>query len=754
VRPWTVRLFRRRARRSIPVSSVRSGPLVSLVTTASSAADIAERVRTLEATTYRPVELVVAAENVPADIPGASSSIPVRCVERPPDSDRRTALDAAIADAEGELACLLEPGVEPVFPDWLGHLVETVAAGFVGAGAVLLRAPGQGSVRAWQRTADLSILSDGIDLERSTGTITPRDLGFGMPYAPDPGGHTREAPALSLACVLLRRTDVLSAGGLATPHATDGGPASIPYADAELACRLREAGGSLAIDRRALAWCPFEEPPADPPAPRQRREVRDAWVTSGEPSLFLDRLGPRLFRRVIRDVVAGEHRWSVAPLRVALIGGLRLASARTAGMDWHLVHPPATGGGTGLRSVQADVVVVDDPEADIRESPTGLIRVAWVTTTSPQHLDEFDIVVAASDADRARVADGTSKPIVVADLEGPDGTDLLSDLLIAWADARRVGVRIGPSSWRTAHVWGDYHFARALQRYLERAGYPTRVRFIGDWASVAGSHDDATIHVFGNQVAHNRPSQVNVLWQISHPDLASAELYDTYDHVFVASDRFAARMAACSRVPVEPLHQATDPERFHPDPTGPRHELLFVANYRPQRPVVDWLLPSEHDLAIYGNRWDEHGLDAQHHRGSHIPNAELRRFYSSAAIVLNDTWEDMREAGFISNRIYDALASGAFVLSDDVQGLAEEFDDGVAIYHDADGLRAAVERYLEAPELRREIADRGRAAVLERHTFERRVADILTAMRPLLNARTAGVTATPTERSDPSPPRA
>ena len=261
--------------------------------------------------------------------------------------------------------------------------------------------------------------------------------------------------------------------------------------------------------------------------------------------------------------------------------------------------------------------------------------------------------------------------------------------------------------------------------------------------------DDATLHLFGNQQAHNRPAQVNVLWQISHPDLASGEMYDTYDHAFVASDRFAGRMAGQARIPVEPLHQATDTERFYPDPTGPDHELLFVANYRPDRHVVEWLVPTERDLAIYGRAWEEHGLDSRYLRGSHIPNAELRGHYASASIVLNDTWEDMRGAGFISNRIYDALASGAFVLSDDVQGMDEEFDGGVAIYRDADDLRSAVDRYLDAPELRREIAERGRAAVLARHTFERRAEEILGAMRPLLDARPAWVS----ERSStPSPP--
>jgi spore maturation protein CgeB len=200
-------------------------------------------------------------------------------------------------------------------------------------------------------------------------------------------------------------------------------------------------------------------------------------------------------------------------------------------------------------------------------------------------------------------------------------------------------------------------------------------------------------------------------------------------------------MAAGTRVPVEPLHQATDPERFFPDRSGPQHELLFVANYRPERPIVEWLVPTDRDLAIYGRAWDEHGLDPRYLRGSHIRNSDLRRYYASAAIVLNDTWEDMRAAGFISNRIYDALASGAFVLSDDVQGLAVEFDGGVAIYEDADDLRAAIERFLGEPDARREIAERGRAAVLERHTFEQRAEAILGAIRPLFDTRPAGVIA-------------
>ena len=105
---------------------------------------------------------------------------------------------------------------------------------------------------------------------------------------------------------------------------------------------------------------------------------------------------------------------------------------------------------------------------------------------------------------------------------------------------------------------------QGLQRSLERTGNPTRVQFFPEWVTSVTAREDVSLHLFGLKHAPTRPSQLNLLWHISHPDLATAELYEKYDHVFVASDSFARRMAALVDVPVTPLHQATDPERFHP----------------------------------------------------------------------------------------------------------------------------------------------------------------------------------------------
>jgi glycosyltransferase involved in cell wall biosynthesis len=311
------------------------------------------------------------------------------------------------------------------------------------------------------------------------------------------------------------------------------------------------------------------------------------------------------------------------------------------------------------------------------------------------------------------------------------------EALLEWTRARRYGLRIGVPSWEVVDRWGDYHFARALQRSLERAGHPTRVHFLPDWDAPVAAREDVTIHLLGLKEAPARHGQVNLLWHISHPDLASPHVYEQYDHVFVASDPFSARMASIARVPVSPLHQATDPERFRPEPDGPPHELLFVANSRNvRRRIVDDLAGTTHDLAIYGRGWTPELADPKFVKGELIPNVDLARYYAAAAIVLNDHWDDMRDEGFISNRIYDALASGAFVISDHVHGIAAEFDGAVVTYAASADLAGLIDRYLADPDERRRLAEIGRTAVLERHTFDvraaeiRRIADAIAAERP------------------------
>ncbi|OGO57848.1 MAG: hypothetical protein A2V85_15410 [Chloroflexi bacterium RBG_16_72_14] len=328
----------------------------------------------------------------------------------------------------------------------------------------------------------------------------------------------------------------------------------------------------------------------------------------------------------------------------------------------------------------------------------------------------------------------------------------LREALVAWAGQPRIDVAIAPPSWDVAPMWGDYSFGRALQRALHRHDVRTRLLLRPAWDTPAAGCADVTIGIFGLSTPRVRQGQLSVLWIISHPDLASDEVVAGHDVVFVASDMFAAQLTKRAGIEAIPLHQATDQDRFRPTPGGPPHELLFVANSRGvRRRVIDGLAPIEHDLAVYGRSWTPDLIDPRHVLGEHIPNEELAAYYSGAAIVLNDHWLDMADLGFMSNRLYDAAACGAFVVSDHVAGIGDEFDGGVVTFTDATDLRATVDRFLGDPEARADHAARAQAAVLARHTFGHRVEEILRTIGPILAERPARITHAP--RPDVTPAR-
>jgi glycosyltransferase involved in cell wall biosynthesis len=294
-----------------------------------------------------------------------------------------------------------------------------------------------------------------------------------------------------------------------------------------------------------------------------------------------------------------------------------------------------------------------------------------------------------------------------------------------------VAITICPQRWDGAERWGDTHFARALAYELARRGHAARIEVLAEWDAPDRPPADVTIHLRGLWPYVPRPDQLNVLWNISHPDLVTVAECDAFDLVLTPSARHAEQLAARTSTPVHVLEQATDPTVFFPehDPAHAR-ELVFVGNSRGIfRPIVRDLLGGAGpdrlpDLAVWGQGWAgvlPDGVLA----GQHLRNDEVRRAYSSAAIVLNDHWDDMREQGIVSNRIFDALACGALVVSDHLPEIADRFGDAVVTYTTPADLRAQIDALLADPAGRAERAARGRAELLARHTFRHRVDALL-----------------------------
>jgi hypothetical protein len=246
----------------------------------------------------------------------------------------------------------------------------------------------------------------------------------------------------------------------------------------------------------------------------------------------------------------------------------------------------------------------------------------------------------------------------------------------------RWAIKVAAHAGPRGEGWGDVHFADALSRSLRRLGQEVMVDRRGSHQRDSGHLDDVVLALRGLEQVEPQPGRVNLLWVISHPDLVTLKELAGFDRAFAASRPWAARMTAAGSL-VEPLLQATDPERFRPDLVDPdRHDhVLFVGRSRNiLRPIVRDAVQAGLDLSLYGDGWEQFGL-AKYIRAEFMPNDDVGPAYASAEIVLNDHWADMAAEGFVSNRIFDAVACGARVVSDPVDGLEELFAGMVQVYH-------------------------------------------------------------------------
>ena len=242
--------------------------------------------------------------------------------------------------------------------------------------------------------------------------------------------------------------------------------------------------------------------------------------------------------------------------------------------------------------------------------------------------------------------------------------------------------------------WGDTWFAADLVDALNRAGQRARTVFRGGATSEARDEDDVVLVLRGLRRVIPRTSDATwMLWVISHPELVEPDEPAQYAACFAASEHWHRAASGEFGAEVTPLLQATNPARFRPDAAPPDtgDQILFVGSTRGEfRPAVRDSIGAGFDVSVYGVGWGEF-LSPDQIAGEFIPNDELPAAYASAGIVLNDHWPDMAAEGFLSNRLFDAAASGSRLLSDDAAGLTDVFGDSVRTYADASSLRQALD---------------------------------------------------------------
>lgn len=282
-------------------------------------------------------------------------------------------------------------------------------------------------------------------------------------------------------------------------------------------------------------------------------------------------------------------------------------------------------------------------------------------------------------------------------------------------------IKISAPDDPTALRWGDTAFAADLAEALTRLGQTVRIEHLGATNS-AHLHDDVVVVLRGLHRIPPAEGSVNYLWIISHPDAVSDdEALTGWTRVYAAS-RVWRRAGSLGALP---LLQASSATRFAP---GAAHadlseDVLFVGTSRGlPRPVIRDALETGADVGIYGHDWDDF-VHPSAIRADHLEFARVPDAYRSARIILNDHWADMRDQGFISNRLFDATFVGARVISDQIDGLDEIFGGLVQTYRTRDQLV----RLLNEPEAWPDRQERLQIAaqVRRRESFDNRARTLI-----------------------------
>lgn len=289
----------------------------------------------------------------------------------------------------------------------------------------------------------------------------------------------------------------------------------------------------------------------------------------------------------------------------------------------------------------------------------------------------------------------------------------------------RWALKIVSPPGKPGEAWGDTHFARGIADALRRLGQEVVIDAY-DARSRPSSHlDDVILALRGPEPFAPQSGATSLLWIISHPDQITASEIRGFDRVYASSTTWARLGSERFGRHIAPLLQCTDARKFRPA-GGPRtDEIVFVGTARGiPRPSVIEPIRAGIPVSVYGPDW-RGWIPAHAIKGVGIPNNDLPAVYEHAALVLNDHWPAMRDAGFVSNRLYDVVAAGGRAVSDRVEGIDEIFEGAVATYQTIPELLDLLRKDRAAVFPDEEALSRISQRVRERDSFDARARTLL-----------------------------
>lgn len=249
--------------------------------------------------------------------------------------------------------------------------------------------------------------------------------------------------------------------------------------------------------------------------------------------------------------------------------------------------------------------------------------------------------------------------------------------------------------WVHTHGWNTPTMDTVLE-LLRAEGVPTLTYHLDLWMGLARQRDMRTDPYWG-------------LDRFFTVDARMADWLTTHTPVRGHYLPAGVHEPECVRVPaVDPFDVAfVGSRRYHPE-----------WPYRPM--LIDWL------KANYGNNFRHYGGDGL----GTVRGLALNQVYADAKVVVGDSLcIGYDYPDYWSDRVYETLGRGGFLIHPRVPGMDRDFIDGEHLvfydYGDFEGLRERIEYYLAHDDEREKIAQAGHDHVKANHTYRNRWAHII-----------------------------
>jgi spore maturation protein CgeB len=210
-------------------------------------------------------------------------------------------------------------------------------------------------------------------------------------------------------------------------------------------------------------------------------------------------------------------------------------------------------------------------------------------------------------------------------------------------------------------------------------------------------------------------------------DLSSDPVYKEIGHFFTVDSKMADWFNKKTDVKGHYIPAGVfDKEATYKPTKILSHEVVFVGSkrYHPEwkyrSQLIDWL------QATYDKRFEHWGNDGI----KTIRGKNLNHLYASTKIVVGDTLcPNFSYPDYWSDRVYETLGRGGFIIHPYISGMEKEFTDKEHLvfyeYKNFKQLKELIDYYLEHDEEREQIRLAGHNLVKEKYTYKNRWEQIL-----------------------------